>query len=915
MLNNTSGRHFHKCRYTFPSLLPLLVLLPLLSVSAAAGPNLVRNGAFEDGADAQGRPVGWEVSGLEGSIEQTVTLIPGRDDGHAAMLTCTKFTPGAPSSHAMLAQFNAVGARQGTTYRLTFWVRGKDMKTPAAQVALRNTKTWEDSGLTGTFPVQSEWQRVEKVFTAKSDVPSASSRLQFWFGSTGTLCIDDVLLEPNEEKVEFHPALTTDVANPIPNSSFECGTAGWGSYSPTIRMWGNMFRLHGEIDDTTAVHGRRSLRIPIAKGKAPSYAFDYYDAVSAEAYTVVAGHIGWMPVKQGDPYVISCYMKADRDGVPALLLAQDSHKRIQRQSVTVGKEWKRYQYVCRPTGDYMWVGAGPDLTDSDEKEATLWLDAVQVESGRQASDYMTRETVETFLVADEQGYVFTDPDAGASVRLVACNNHADKDFDVRGRLTVKDFRDTVIAEQAVSLKVERQSVAERRLTELAKGRLGFFRVEWSPEGVDTPYALAARTAVIRKYPHNDSAFGMNHAYPWDFMLDLSRMAGLTWMRDWSVKWDAVQPQPGPFDFSGVDPIVDRVMDRDLRLLMLFPFPSASWASEADEATVREHGGDSRYMQRRMKVAALPKKREEYRAYLEQSVDHYRERVQFYEVMNEPLYTTYSVPQKFGYEMKDYVDLLHHSYETIKRRQPGSVVLGGMGTWAGSHWVHEFIEADGLRWCDVMDIHLYPFTVTPTVYADELRDCVNRMKARGQMRPIWLTEFGCYADDDPHQVPSTIGDTAMAKSNWATEHEAAQGLVKTAAVFLSHGVEKIFFHSGSSGTLNGSSGSGIFFEYGGAPRKMYPALAAVSVLLGPKWEPLPAASSSGKLRVYAFRTPRGVVAIAWSEDASPVKLARPGGVRAYDLMGNAIPAGTLSVGTEPIYLVAADEASLKNVTRP
>ena len=51
---------------------------------------------------------------------------------------------------------------------------------------------------------------------------------------------------------------------------------------------------------------------------------------------------------------------------------------------------------------------------------------------------------------------------------------------------------------------------------------------------------------------------MNHAYPWDFMLDLSRRAGLTWMRDWSAKWHTVEPAPGTWDFTTVDPQIDPV---------------------------------------------------------------------------------------------------------------------------------------------------------------------------------------------------------------------------------------------------------------------------------------------------------------------------------------------------------------------
>ena len=52
------------------------------------------------------------------------------------------------------------------------------------------------------------------------------------------------------------------VNNYLPNSSFECGTAGWGSYNPEMRTWaGNVFRLIGEIDEQTAFHGKRSMRV------------------------------------------------------------------------------------------------------------------------------------------------------------------------------------------------------------------------------------------------------------------------------------------------------------------------------------------------------------------------------------------------------------------------------------------------------------------------------------------------------------------------------------------------------------------------------------------------------------------------------------------------------------------------------
>ena len=64
----------------------------------------------------------------------------------------------------------------------------------------------------------------------------------------------------------------------------------------------------------------------------------------------------------------------------------------------------------------------------------------------------------------------------------------------------------------------------------------------------------------------------------------------------------------------------------------------------------------------------------------------------------------------------------------------------------------------------MDIHLYPVTIPPEIYGKDLAQCRRKMQDRGQAKPVWLTEFGCYADDDPYRTPSVIGDSAMSRAN-------------------------------------------------------------------------------------------------------------------------------------------------------
>jgi len=107
-------------------------------------------------------------------------------------------------------------------------------------------------------------------------------------------------------------------------------------------------------------------------------------------------------------------------------------------------------------------------------------------------------------------------------------------------------------------------------------------------------------------------------------------------------------------------------------------------------------------------------------------------------------------------MADYTRLLRCAFAAVKQAQPDAVVIGGMGNWIGSKEVRDFIAADGLRWVDAMDIHLYPDAMPPEEYEADLIAARALMHERGQDRPIWLTEFGCYADDFPARSRAVSG---------------------------------------------------------------------------------------------------------------------------------------------------------------
>ena len=100
----------------------------------------------------------------------------------------------------------------------------RSRRRPGQHPRLGGLRVWE------TFTPGPRWERFEFLFQCQHDVPAATSRLQVWFKSTGTLWLDDVTLAETSDKPQWYPRIGTEgVTNAIPNSSFQCGTIGWGS--------------------------------------------------------------------------------------------------------------------------------------------------------------------------------------------------------------------------------------------------------------------------------------------------------------------------------------------------------------------------------------------------------------------------------------------------------------------------------------------------------------------------------------------------------------------------------------------------------------------------------------------------------------------------------------------------------------
>jgi hypothetical protein len=209
----------------------------------------------------------------------------------------------------------------------------------------------------------------------------------------------------------------------------------------------------------------------------------------------------------------------------------------------------------------------------------------------------------------------------------------------------------------------------------------------------------------------------------------------------------------------------------------------------------------------------------------------------------------------------------------------------------------------LQHIDILNLHIYPGLRAPETFATAMDDLLAMMDAHGGRKPIWITEFSYYGTDRLPREPFVPASWSWSEGRLlADERQCADYTVRYFLVMLSHGVERIFIHSGSSGQVNQADFECALFDYGGVPRKLYPALATLTNLLGPS------PKSAGSARIgdtgwcAAFETGKQSVVAVWATGEAPAKLPIRGDVTWMNCIGQRLTAAPTQLAASPVYLI-------------
>ncbi|HIE51888.1 MAG TPA: hypothetical protein EYP85_09030 [Armatimonadetes bacterium] len=613
----------------------------------------------------------------------------------------------------------------------------------------------------------------------------------------------------------------------------------------------------------------------------------------------------WQMLVPGEFYTLSVFLKADGENVPVRLRIQNGviHQLLEIGAVTlvglaypvrVGPAWRQYVVAGPLPAAYKNAYRAHISVPAGHR---VWVDAVRFAAGGLRNDVPTQEpTLAVGLNVPANLYSEGQP---VTARVQVLNPGREPR---RGRLfyTLTDYREMTVREGEKPLSVKAGQRAEELLSLGVLPQRGTYRltVRWVAASGQEWAQDTAQLAVIRDLSGQvspPSPFAVHEGEHLSVILPLLRRVGCVALRNAArTRWFTVEPRRGQFIWQ--DEFHDRLRAEGLSLLGLLGF-APPWAREVLPGV---HWLSARVPPRRL---------EEWGQYVYETVRHYRDRIQWWEVWNEP-----NVRRFFSGTPEQYADLLRVAYQQAKRANPNCYILGcslaGLDDRA-LEFAERVFAAGGLNYLDAVSFHPYQNSPPEEGMPERIERLRALMRQYGREVDLVNTEVGWEGTDfyDP-AVPYFSHPWVVPPWGELTQ---ATVLVRSYVLNLALGVKRYYWYKwleerGSVGPdLHGLMRDDWCFSpkaglvaYNALVERLHEAQFIRRVEVGEE-----------QVHLYEFARPGKRVFVLWTVgEPKVVSLPGRGGkMRLYDLMGNLIT--TLSNGQyratdEPVYIVVEGE---------
>ena len=243
------------------------------------------------------------------------------------------------------------------------------------------------------------------------------------------------------------------------------------------------------------------------------------------------------------------------------------------------------------------------------------------------------------------------------------------------------------------------------------------RDEPSPYGVFwTAWKTYCRTPISEPHQYDKTRDEIRRE------LDLVQQIGVKWIRTiW--RWDKLEWERGKFDFALLDFVVAEAWRRDIRIVPALTTPPR-WASPAPQ-------DDDEYN-------IYPPNMADWEAFVFHTVDHFKERVKYWEIWNEP-----NIQDRWNGSIEDYFQLQKAAFLAARRADPRSKLLMGSFSGAPAYHLDALLRLGAGDYFDVLSYHPYP-RKHGLKKVDYLTRRMRAVLAEHgcEDHPIWFTEIGC-----------------------------------------------------------------------------------------------------------------------------------------------------------------------------
>jgi hypothetical protein len=231
-------------------------------------------------------------------------------------------------------------------------------------------------------------------------------------------------------------------------------------------------------------------------------------------------------------------------------------------------------------------------------------------------------------------------------------------------------------------------------------------------------------------------------------------------------WDAMEPEPGKFDWTFWDDFVRLAVDEYHVRLIPYICYTPRWASSS--------AGEDFWRQ-------PPKNNAQFADFIKQLVARYKDRIHSWEIWNEP-----DNPSYWGGTVDQFADLLATGANAVHQTDPSAkIVMGGLA------WNLNFLEGvlahpAGMSNVDVINLHNY-YETWSSDPLEKIPEYVGRahdiLREHGLHQAIWMAEIGYSSFREGAQVS---GQYQAYFKNEHTPEAQAESLFQAMTLLLASG---------------------------------------------------------------------------------------------------------------------------------